>query len=224
MNEKSGGDRRRLIAEAALRALLEGHVCRFPLELSALRLPDVALISYQDYSAHTGVALRELTKDGFFPDGYTVRNLRGRDLIFYDGAAYTPRRTFTVCHELGHLLLGHAARGRCEEAEAHAFAAQMMAPDAAVRWLERHGAPVSGPLLESVFCLSAAAARRKALEYARLGPAETELDGRLCAQMRGYLLSIAPLAPRSVEIAAEEREPAGESGEHRAPACSARRG
>lgn len=205
MTEKRNCEKKRRIAETAYRALLESPACGLPLSLRALRFPDILLVPYREYSRRTGVPVERLTMGGFLQDGFTVRNLRGKSLIFFDGEAYAPRRTFTVCHELGHLLLGHdASRGadaeREAEGEADYFAAQLMAPDAVIRWLVRRGAPVSEKMLQSVFGLSGAAARQKKKELSVSGPVETALDDRLCARMRAYLMACAPRVSADVDI------------------------
>lgn len=212
MTEKNASERRRRITEAACRALLGSRACGLPLALTSLRFPDILLVSYQEYSRRTGVPMRRLNQNGFLKDGYTVRNLRGKDLIFYDGEAYAPRRIFTVCHELGHLLLGHGAGGpgaEQAEREAHYFAAQLIAPDAVIRWLALHGAPVSEKMLQSVFCLSGAAARQKLRELTENGFVETALDEALCARMRACLMACAPRTPADVDIAVDGEFPAG---------------
>jgi Zn-dependent peptidase ImmA (M78 family) len=83
--------------------------------------------------------------------GVLLRRAGGDRFVGVNADHHTIRQRFTLAHELGHLQMGHQARvdlavdvfgpGRnAEEVEANYFAAEFLAPRAAVRaWLEEHG-------------------------------------------------------------------------------------
>jgi Zn-dependent peptidase ImmA (M78 family) len=89
----------------------------------------------------------------------------GTYLVLYDETVESDRRrAFTLAHELGHILLAHGGGedAPVEEREANAFAAALLAPEAAVRYLShRDGCQIDEGLLTSSFFLSREAARNR---------------------------------------------------------------
>ncbi|MBQ8350472.1 MAG: ImmA/IrrE family metallo-endopeptidase [Clostridia bacterium] len=106
-------------------------------------------------------------------EGVTIRH-NGAYLVLYDERVESERRrTFTLAHEVGHILLAHEGgeNTAVEEREANAFAASLLAPEAAVRYLShRDGCAITEEWLSSVFFLSREAACHRIRDLARKTP------------------------------------------------------
>ena len=140
------------------------------LNLTRLRLPvEVSFDSFAGFCAKTGT-----DRAAFAPhvgaDGLTVR-AGGTYLVLYDERVESPRRrAFTLAHEIGHILLAHEGgeHAATEEREANAFAASLLAPAVAVRYLaHRRGCPISTELIAGSFFLSREAAALRARDLLR---------------------------------------------------------
>lgn len=160
-------------------------------QIDRFRLPvTVQFDSYAGFCERTGASRASL-----FPhsgaDGLSVRH-NGLYLVLYDERVESERRrAFTLAHEIGHILLGHAGGedAAIEEREANAFAASLLAPAAAVRYLaHREGCEVTEELLTSFFFLSREAAQNRVRELAHRAkrpPAAAEIT--LLLQLFGRL-------------------------------------
>lgn len=138
------------------------------LRILQLSLPvDVTFESFRGFAARTGVTLPSP-----MPEGMTVRH-DGRYIVLYDDRAENERRmTFTLAHELGHIMLGHV--GECEEAEekeANAFAASLLAPAVVFHYLTfRDGTPPTPEDMTVIFPLSRKAAENRHRDLLRRSP------------------------------------------------------
>lgn len=145
--------------------------------------------SFHGFCARTGTPRESLPAT--LPDGMTVR-YGGNYLILYREGGNARRLTFTLAHELGHVLLGHMGEeSEIEEREANAFAASLLCPAAAVHYLvHRDGAYPSAVALSAMFPLSneAAACRLRDL---RKGPKRPPTDDEitLLLQLFGRIAS-----------------------------------
>lgn len=138
--------------------------------LTRFRLPvTVCFESFGSFCQKTG-ADRAVFPRHSGADGLTVRH-NGTYLVLYDEQVDSERRrAFTLAHEIGHILLAHegGADHIAEEKEANAFAASLLAPEAAVRYLShRDACPIDEPLLTSAFFLSHEAAKNRIATLAR---------------------------------------------------------
>ena len=134
------------------------------------------------------------------PAGIAGAYLRreGRPFIFVSSSTYPVRRRFTIAHEFGHHVLGHAPaidtdsdlgdQSTQREIEANAFAAEFLAPANAVRaWCEAHAQEISLSTVVKLghfFGVSAEAARYR-LEAAGVlsGPGRAKaLDDQIRAE------------------------------------------
>lgn len=138
--------------------------------LTRFRLPvTVCFESFGNFCRKTGA-----DRAAFFrhsgADGVTVRH-SGTYLVLYDEQVESERRrAFTLAHEIGHILLAHegGADRAAEEKEANAFAASLLAPEVAVRYLShRDGCLVDEALLTGAFFLSREAAENRIAALAR---------------------------------------------------------
>lgn len=93
---------------------------------------DIRFDTIQHYCSVTKASYRELVSNRDTRDGVTLvyaRNGRPYYLILYNSDTdHTGRRRFTLAHELGHIHLNHATDGPREEADADAFASQLLMP------------------------------------------------------------------------------------------------
>ncbi|MBD5099535.1 MAG: ImmA/IrrE family metallo-endopeptidase [Clostridiales bacterium] len=130
--------------DASWRILLDCKIDRLPVDLNAVcRKLKIRLFSYTAAAdiierAHMADATRRT-------DGLTFY-MRGTPVILYNGAVLPQRVSFTVAHELGHIVLAHVKPGSVtianrephpgdspEETAANQFAARLLAP-ACVLW------------------------------------------------------------------------------------------
>jgi Predicted Zn peptidase len=119
------------ISELAYRELLQQKCTSFHVEPRNFFYPskEITIVSAQEYAK---LVHRDCSP--YIPedcrDGYVYRNSQpGRDLILYNADVHTMRMRFTIAHEIGHARLKHKAHTKIEEAEAHLFACQLLAPD-----------------------------------------------------------------------------------------------
>jgi hypothetical protein len=164
--------RRAALRQSELRAVEllceQGFTSMFDLMHPAVhrfRLPvEVRFDSYGSYCQATGVDRATLFAHAG-ADGMTIRH-GGLFLVLYDEQVENERRrAFTLAHEIGHILLAHdgGEQAAVEEREANAFAAALLAPEVAVRYLaHREHCTITATWLQSAFFLSSEAARYRA--------------------------------------------------------------
>ncbi len=159
MTEKT----KKLIEEKALALLLSQNIRgEFALAFLDLRKAvtggAAAIDSFSSYEKRTGVSL---PADA---DGITVR-ASGMNIILYnDKVRNDGRRNWTIAHELGHVLLSHTEVSKRNEHEADAFAAELLIPEAVLRFLDaREGTPISPEEMTNYFSASLSACRRRRL-------------------------------------------------------------
>lgn len=168
------------------------------LAVPRLHLPVAVLFaSYTDFCRSARLPRAELTRAGGGAEGLTVRR-GGKYLVLFDDLVENEgRRTFTLAHEVGHILLAHAggADAPCEEREANAFAASLLCPAIAVHYLERQrGRSLTAEELCAVFPLSRAAAvsRLTELHRKKYPPADAEITlllqlfGKISSENKGF--------------------------------------
>ncbi len=139
------------------------------LDVRRLSLPiAVTFDSFASYCEKTKTAREALPPS--LPDGMTVR-YGGQYLVLYREAP-ARRLAFTLAHELGHILLGHAGESpTAEEREANAFAASLLCPAAAVGYLvHRRERLLTAEELTAIFPLSHEAAECRLSELAHRTP------------------------------------------------------
>ena len=138
------------------------------LSVPHLQLPvNVAFESFAGFAAKTGAPVPSPT-----PEGITVRH-GGRYVVLYNDRTESPRRlSFTLAHELGHILLGHAGEDDViEEREANAFAAALLAPAVVFYYLSfRDRRPPTTEEMCTVFPISHEAAENRRRDLLRRKP------------------------------------------------------
>lgn len=130
--------------DAAWRILLDCKVDRLPVDLNDIcKRLKIRVLSYR--AAERLIERADLWEAVRRTDGLTFY-WRGTPVILYDDTTVLPRVTFTVAHEVGHIILGHVRPGMAtavnrephpgdnqEETAANQFAARLLAP-ACVLW------------------------------------------------------------------------------------------
>lgn len=137
----------------------------------------VVFDSFSSYCETTGTPKTVLCRAG--TDGLTLRRDGQYVILYNDKVGNDRRRAFTLAHEVGHILLSHAGEHpEVEEREANAFAASLLCPAIAARYLaHRDGRPLTEELLTANFFLSAEAAKNRLRDLRRPAPppADTEI-------------------------------------------------
>lgn len=125
--------------DTAWEILLRTNARQLPVKLNDIcKLLEIRLCSYdtgQEILEKLG--LLQITEQ---TDGFTYHETGGH-IIFFDTSQPVSRQRFTIAHELGHIVLGHVARGYYtvynyeprksdapHEQAANAFAARLLAP------------------------------------------------------------------------------------------------
>ncbi len=153
--------RKKLIEDKALSLLLSQKISgEFALSFLDMRKittgGEIMIDAFSSYEARTGTSL---PSDA---EGITLK-LPSMNIILYDdGVKNAGRRNWTIAHELGHILLGHSDLSKMNEREADAFAAELLMPEAVIRYLdERDGEPISAETMTNYFSASLTACKRR---------------------------------------------------------------
>ncbi|MBQ7779601.1 MAG: ImmA/IrrE family metallo-endopeptidase [Clostridia bacterium] len=156
--------RKKLIEEKALSLLLSqrisGEYALSFLDLRKITTCGAAVIdTFSSYEKKTGASLPTST------EGITLKLSGGMNLILYDDKITNAgRRNWTIAHELGHVFLGHGEISKINEREADAFAAELLMPEAVIRYLDqRDGDPITPDAMTNYFAASITACRRRRL-------------------------------------------------------------
>ena len=114
--------------EEAYKTLMVQENLSFPVNPKNIKLKeyDIKIISFQEYMKKTKTTINQLTSNGIFYDGYTyIKN--NNIFIFYNADIETEgRKTWTISHELGHIVLNHTTQCDKNETEANFFASQLL--------------------------------------------------------------------------------------------------
>lgn len=170
--------------EEARKLLLAQNPAAIPVRVERLRLPAPVLFdSVESFCRVTNTTVDRLDEgSGCLRDGCTVIARRGgRPLylvLYNEKEKNLRRRSFTLAHEVGHILLGHTQDGDKEEREANAFAAELLMPRALARELRRRlgNPPDVDRELARIFATSLTVAR---LRLQGMREASAELEERL---------------------------------------------
>lgn len=183
---------RERILSAAYGTLLEQNWHRLPISPAQFRLPFLA-ISYQEYARLAQIPVSWFLSDPLLCEGCSVIGQQRPPLLLYNAESPPSRQCFTIAHELGHLLLGHAQRDRLEEDEADCFASALLMPDALLAVFTRRGIRLSEAFLVRTFAVSKSAAKNKLLSFSR-GFSPHPLDEQIETLFYPALKAIVPLA------------------------------
>lgn len=156
------------------------------LDVRRLTLPvRVVFESFGGFCAQTGADRTHFApRPHTTAEGLTLRR-DGDYLILYDELTENFRRlNWTLAHELGHVMLGHTGEGGdVEEREAGAFAASLLCPAVALRYIEKRDGRMPRPEeITAFFPLSQEAAVYRLREMKKAPPplADSEINLLLC--------------------------------------------
>lgn len=108
--------------------------------------------SIQNYCSIVGIDINNFYIDGFLKDGCTIRWGDIFLILYNQDINNSGRLNWTLAHEIGHIYLGHTKDGEIEEKEAHWFAAQLLMPEYAIRYIEQKLGSVFQ--LDLLFCFN----------------------------------------------------------------------
>lgn len=116
-------------ATLACRCLLKLNVHSLPVRpLEILRrCRNTAVYTYQQAAQHMDMEETEFDRSYGEADAFTLRQGQ-RYVVCYREDGNPARLNFTLAHELGHILLRHAADTAADEAEANCFAGHLLCP------------------------------------------------------------------------------------------------
>lgn len=98
--------------------------------------PNIIIDSVQNFASITGRPT-DIYMPRFIKGSLKIWDPKNSiHLILYDETQHFPRRIWGVAHELGHTYLGHEVDERTQEVEAHSFAAEFLAPEIALRYVQ----------------------------------------------------------------------------------------
>ena len=142
--------------EEAYKTLMVQKNFSFPVNPKNIKLKeyDIKIISFQEYMQKTKTTINQITSNRSFYDGYTyIKN--NNIFIFYNADIETEgRKTWTISHELGHIVLKHTTQCDKNEAEANFFASQLLAPQCVLKQLVKSGANINPLYLSEKFKIS----------------------------------------------------------------------
>ncbi len=128
-------ERRLYIKNFTAGLLLNQNNLSSVIDVRDMQLPkNIYISTFQNYSEITGVSVNDLSHNGFYDDGYTIK--AGKSSIILYNSLYDiicPQRLrFSLAHEVGHIFLNHIVDDAKSEEEANYFASQIVAHDALV--------------------------------------------------------------------------------------------
>ncbi len=108
---------------------------------------NITIVKYSD------IEKEDLSKSNLTGNCYEEN---GKYYILYnDKLSSEGRRRFSICHELGHILMGHdlsLKNNSIQEKEADEFAAELLMPEAIIQEVVRRGYQISDQIrLENIF-------------------------------------------------------------------------
>ena len=142
--------------EEAYKTLMLQENFSFPINPKKIKLKeyDIKIVSFQEYMKKTKITLEQLTSNGNFNDGFTYIK-ENNILIFYNEDIESEgRKTWTISHELGHIVLNHTNQSEKNEAEANFFASQLLVPQCVLKHLVKNGTNITPLYLSEKFKIS----------------------------------------------------------------------
>ena len=106
--------------------LIKNHITSYPLDLRYIAINNNWNIwSYRKYCEIRKIDYSDLIKT--HPDGFT-EIIDNKIFICYNEQNNKQRNRFTICHEIGHIVLKHLYKGDKLDKEANMFAARILMP------------------------------------------------------------------------------------------------
>ncbi len=171
------------ISRAALSLLLKqkfsGQYALSFLDLRNIITGGKAMISsISEYEAATGTHLTEIR------DGLSLISNNSTIIFYNDKEKNIHRRNWTIAHELGHVFLGHKSDGNREQREANRFAAELLIPEPAVRFLDCNlGYRLSPEKMQCYFSASLSACIKRRAYLDRISYVPSDLGNELVRRL-----------------------------------------
>lgn len=139
----------------------------------------------------------------FGSESSTIIAYCGKRIIFYNEQEKLERVRFSIGHELGHHLLGHALnlplgeQYSRQEIETNYFAAQLLMPEQILKEFQRRGAVINRQFLITAFGVSKQAADKRLETLAKTtyewrSRAEKEFDDVILIKFASFINRICP--------------------------------
>lgn len=114
--------------------LIKNNITKYPLDLREIALKNNWNIwSFKKYCEVRKMNYNDLIKK--YPDGFT-EIIDDKIFICYNQQNNKQRNRFTICHEIGHIVLKHLYKGQKLEKEANMFAARILMPMLLIKELD----------------------------------------------------------------------------------------
>ncbi len=175
-------------AEAAARLLLQQQIGSLYalsfLDMRLVRAKGVLIDTVQNFYSRDKLHIREPIPPA---EGFSVVCGEKAFLLYDASVRNKRRRNWTIAHEFGHILLKHKKGSAHEEAEADAFAASFLLPEAAIRAMDSAARrPLRPDELFARFSASMTACRTRRAELNARPYFPTAYDARLLARLFPY--------------------------------------
>lgn len=161
MNNKTNS---RKAKEEADCVLLSSNQFEFPLNIEKL-LKDIKIANIKIYMySDTGISeSKKLKNSGFVTENNGIYYVLYNDTIENEG-----NYRFTLCHELGHIMLQHdltKPNDRVQEAEADTFASELLMPESVIFEIKNRGYVINKKLIKELFNASNQASQIRVEEF-----------------------------------------------------------
>ncbi len=134
--------------------------------------------SISDFENQSGIKFSDR------PEGLTLIKDGITFVLFDDGIKNEKRINWTIAHELGHIYLGHKTDGKREQSEADRFAAELLLPEAVIRFLDcSRGERVTPEEMQNYFAASLTACKKRRAELDRSDYKDNELGIKLIRRL-----------------------------------------
>lgn len=126
----------------AVRLLLASRLYSARIDVTRLKYDkNIIFDSFSNFCHNSLATVAELESCDGMRDGCTIiRKTAGNTLyliLFNDKVKSRRRKSFTLAHEVGHVMLNHESDGAVQESEANCFAAELLLPRILVRELQK---------------------------------------------------------------------------------------
>lgn len=170
--------------------LLSSNQFELPLNiekiLKGIKTLNIQINKYSDTGLEQALKIKN--------SGFVTENNGIYFVLYNDGIESEGNHRFTLCHELGHIVLGHDLSkpdDKIQEAEANAFATELLMPEAIVQeMLNRGYSIINEASLDNLFNASYQASRIRVDEFKKLPEWHgryTDYDSIVNIQFKNYL-------------------------------------
>lgn len=130
-----------IIADKVAGLLLEQRLHRLPVNPQKLGYPFTVIFdTLEGYASNSTAILRDLKSHPYLQDGVAIRLPQKEDhfLVLYNPEKSKGRTSFTLAHEIGHIILGHLDKQISDDADekfADMFSAELLMPRCLIKKL-----------------------------------------------------------------------------------------